>query len=133
MPSRRTRWTFRCLAAAVLAVAFAQTPGAQQDRPRTAPPADASYTALVSTYCVSCHNTKVKAGSLDLATINAGELSGHPEEWEKVVRKLRARQMPPVGSRRPDEAGYTSALASLEASLDRLAVTSPNPGRTETF
>ena len=37
------------------------------------------------------------------------------------------------GSRRPDEAGYTAALTSLEGSLDRMATASPNPGRTETF
>jgi hypothetical protein len=134
MPSRKQRWTLRSLAVAVLALVFAQAPGAQQQqRTQTASPAGASHTALVTSYCVSCHNAKLKAGSLDLATINVDDISGHREEWEKVVRKLSARQMPPVGSRRPDEAGYTGALASLEASLDRLAVTSPNPGRTETF
>ena len=56
-----------------------------------------------------------------------------PSEWEKVVRKLRTRQMPPIDEPRPDEATYDAVIASLEASLDRAAAARPNPGRTETF
>ena len=41
--------------------------------------------------------------------------------------------MPPPGARRPDDADRTAALASLEASLDRLSAKTPNPGRTDTF
>jgi hypothetical protein len=88
---------------------------------------------LVSTYCLSCHNNRAKTAALELDTINAQDLDGNREVWEKVVRKLRARQMPPAGARRPDEATYEGALASLEGSLDHLAAATPNPGRTETF
>jgi hypothetical protein len=140
MSNRRARWISHSLAAGCLAAISAVVLTAQQPpAPATVHPVtqasstDPAHRGLVSTYCLSCHNTKVKAGSLDLSTINTDEVSSHPEEWEHVVRKLRARQMPPVGARRPDEAGYTAALASLEASLDRLSVASPNPGRTETF
>jgi hypothetical protein len=140
MSNRRARWISHVLAAGCIAgisagVLTAQqpsVPAAHQPPPQASAPADA-YRTVVSTYCLSCHNAKVKAGSLDLSTINTDDVTAHPEEWEKVVRKLRARQMPPVGSRRPDEAGYTAALASLETSLDRMAATTPNPGRTETF
>ena len=91
------------------------------------------YRALVNTYCLSCHNSKSKAGGLALDAINTQDLGAHSESWEKVVRKLRARQMPPPGSRRPDEATRVSALSALEASLDSAAATAPNPGRTDTF
>ena len=57
----------------------------------------------------------------------------HPETWEKVVRKLSARYMPPAGAPRPDEGTYTSLVSALEASLDSVAKASPNPGRTDTF
>ncbi len=141
MSNRRARWISDSLAAGCIAAISAGVLTAQQPpapvavhpAPQANSSTDAAYRGLVSTYCLSCHNTKVKAGSLDLSSINTDEVSGHPEEWEKVVRKLRARQMPPVGSRRPDEAGYTAALTSLEGSLDRMATASPNPGRTETF
>jgi Protein of unknown function (DUF1592)/Protein of unknown function (DUF1588)/Protein of unknown function (DUF1595)/Protein of unknown function (DUF1585)/Protein of unknown function (DUF1587) len=134
MPSRRRRWTFRCVAAAVLAFAFSGVPGAQQQAPgQVAPSADPPYRTLVSTYCVSCHNAKVKAGSLQLDVINTQDLAAHHEAWEKVALKLRAHQMPPLGARQPAESAHTAALTSLEAALDGLSAAAPNPGRTDTF
>ena len=88
---------------------------------------------MVNQYCLGCHNSGLKTAGLELDSINQQELGENWEAWEKVVRKLRARLMPPSGRRRPDEATYRAALASLEASLDRLAVATPNPGRTDTF
>ena len=52
----------------------------------------------------------------------------NPELWEKVVRKLQARSMPPQGVRRPDEATYHAVQAALEAALDAEAAAHPNPG-----
>ena len=63
----------------------------------------------------------------------AREPRENPDVWEKVVRKLRARQMPPVGKERPDDATYDAVIASLETSLDRAAAAQPNPGRTATI
>ena len=60
-------------------------------------------------------------------------MAEHPAVWEKVVRKLRARQMPPVGKPRPNEASYEAIVAYLEGSLDRAAAAHPNPGRTATI
>ncbi len=133
MPSLGKRWMFRGIAAAALAVASTGSPIAQQERGPVPPSAEAPYRALVNTYCLSCHNGKSKAGGLELDTINTTDLREHSESWEKVVRKLRSRQMPPPGSRLPNEAARTSALHALETSLDRLAVSAPNPGRTDTF
>ncbi len=89
--------------------------------------------AVVNRYCVSCHNSALKAGELALDTISAQDVGQHPEAWEKVVRKLRARHMPPAGMPRPDERTYAAAVSSLETSLDRAAAAKPNPGRTDTF
>jgi hypothetical protein len=60
-------------------------------------------------------------------------VAAHPGVWEKVVRKLAARQMPPLGRRRPDEQTYVSFVAALEAELDRVAAARPDPGRTATL
>jgi Protein of unknown function (DUF1592)/Protein of unknown function (DUF1588)/Protein of unknown function (DUF1585)/Protein of unknown function (DUF1595)/Protein of unknown function (DUF1587) len=89
--------------------------------------------AVVNRYCVSCHNSALKAGELALDTIGAQDVSQHPEAWEKVVRKLRARHMPPAGMPRPDERTYAAAVSSLETSLDAAAAAKPNSGRTDTF
>jgi len=133
MPKPEKRWVFRWTAVGVLAVGLAGAPVAQErSQPSSSLPSD-GHRAVINTYCLSCHNSKAKAGGLELDAINTQDVGDHAEAWEKVVRKMRARQMPPIGSRRPDEATYTAALASLEASLDRAAVADPNPGRTDTF
>jgi hypothetical protein len=89
--------------------------------------------ATLDKYCVGCHNTKVKRGGLALDAIDVQDPGQHPEIWEKVVRKLRARYMPPAGLPRPDERTYDALVSSLETSLDRAAASKPNPGRTDTF
>jgi mono/diheme cytochrome c family protein len=134
MPNRGSVSLIRWTAAALFAVGLAGHPDAQQAvTTPAAPSADVPYRALVNTYCLSCHNSKTKAGALALDAINNGDLNDHWETWEKVVRKLRAHQMPPPGARQPDDAARGTALASLQASLDRLSAATPNPGRTDTF
>src|SRR5437762_8657434 len=90
-----------------------------------------SVSAVMNRYCAGCHNSKAKAGNFSLDTIVAANVSQHSEEWEKVIRKLRARYMPPAGLPRPDEKTYDAVVASLEASLDSAAAARPNPGRTD--
>jgi hypothetical protein len=88
---------------------------------------------LVRQYCLDCHNKAEKAGGLALDAILGEALTTHADVWEKVVRKLRARQMPPADATRPEEPTYQAALASLETALDQAAAEHPRPGRTSTF
>jgi mono/diheme cytochrome c family protein len=104
----------------------APEPRTQNAEPRTA---GSPARELVSTYCVSCHNPKLKAGNLALDPALADQVSSSPETWEKVVLKLRSRAMPPPRSRRPDNATYDAVSAWLETELDRAAAANPNPGR----
>jgi hypothetical protein len=131
------RWLapFPAGAAGVFAAGLVLTVHAQSHAGRTiAPPAavtaPAPHVTLVTEYCLSCHDEDKKKGDLALDGIAAEDIARHPDVWEKVVRKLRARQMPPVGKERPDETGYDAAIASLVTALDRAAVARPNPGRT---
>jgi mono/diheme cytochrome c family protein len=117
----------------VLAAAgFVFTLEAQQPPPDR-PVAAAAHHALIDEYCVSCHDEDKKKADLALDTVATQEVARHPEVWEKVIRKLRARQMPPIGKPRPDDATYDAVIASLQTSLDRAAAASPNPGRTATI
>jgi hypothetical protein len=75
----------------------------------------------------------VKKGGLDLDQLSRAEVARNPADWERVIRKLRVRQMPPVGKDRPDERAYVEVVTRLESALDRAALKNPNPGRTETF
>ena len=100
---------------------------------RSAAATPAPHQRLVSEYCVACHNSGAKIAGLDLETASSRPLTDSAAIWERVVRKLRARQMPPLGSPHPDEAAYTEVLASLTAELDAHAEKAPDPGRTDTF
>ena len=98
-----------------------------------ASPATAAHVALVEEYCVDCHDADTKKGGLSLDAIATDDVIRHADVWEKVIRKLRARQMPPIGKDRPDDATYDSVIATLENALDRAGAAHPNPGRTATL
>ena len=84
-------------------------------------------------YCVACHNSDDKTADLALDAIRAEDVSQNPKAWERVVRKLVARQMPPADEVRPTRREYDSIVSILEGSLDRAAALKPEPGRTLSF
>jgi hypothetical protein len=91
---------------------------------------------VIDHYCAGCHNEDKKKGDLDLENLSSREISANPDSWpawERVVRKLRTREMPPEGKRRPDDASYDKVVAELTGVLDRSAAQHPNPGRTDTL
>jgi mono/diheme cytochrome c family protein len=89
--------------------------------------------ALLNRYCASCHNEKTKQGNFVLSTLDPANVGADAERWELVVRKLRARSMPPAGRPRPTESAYDKIIGHLETSLDTVAAKNPDPGRTDTF
>jgi mono/diheme cytochrome c family protein len=93
----------------------------------------AGHQALVKTYCVTCHNERLKTGGLVLEGIDLTDVNSHAEVWEKVIRKLRTNAMPPAGVRRPDSKDAAALAGYLESEIDRAATANPNPGRTEAF
>jgi cytochrome c551/c552 len=103
----------------LLSLAFAATAAAQQE------PAE-----FVKQYCLGCHSSQTHTAGLDLEAVDAANPAAEPQIWETVVRRLRARQMPPAGMPRPEESAYAAVVAKLAASLDAAEV---NPGRTDTF
>ena len=112
-----------------LAVSAARVPAAAGGQ-IPASPAPTQYKALVDTYCVTCHNDRLRTGGLALDTVDLSNVPAHADVLEKVVRKVRARMMPPQGMPRPDSAAMDAFATWLETSLDRAAAASPNPGRT---
>src|SRR4051794_36878829 len=62
-----------------------------------------SQWSTIQTYCFGCHNPGVNAGNLALSELSADSVSKHPEIFEKAVRKLRGRQMPPPGFLQPSQ------------------------------
>jgi len=104
-----------------ITVAMAIAASAQQ-------PANAPQ-ALLNQYCVTCHNTKLKTGGLELDKLDLHRVAPNAETWEKVARKLRAGMMPPAGAPRPDRHALDALAGAVEDALDRSAAANPNPGR----
>jgi hypothetical protein len=78
-------------------------------------------------YCYECHNATDLAADLALDEMSPDEIADHADVWERVVRKLRGRMMPPPGGERPATEDIDSFVAWLEASLDSAQPT-PEPG-----
>lgn len=89
--------------------------------------------SMVNEYCVRCHDAESKKGDLDLELLSREDVTAHSDQWEQVIRKLRSRQMPPVGKDRPDDRIFDEVVTGLSLTLDRAATGNPNPGRTDTF
>ena len=86
--------------------------------------------ALLNRYCVTCHNEKLQTAGLTLDQLDLEDLGAEAKTWEKVVKKLRASQMPPSGAPRPTDPVLASLVDYLETGLDQSAATNLNPGRT---
>ena len=122
--SRRARC---CLLLAGAALVVGVSPGTAQT-----PTSDDGHQDLLQRHCLGCHNDRTLAGGLSLQGVDvttAGQNPAELELWEKVIRKLRTRAMPPPGRPKPSEAEYLSIAARLETAIDSVARATPNPGR----
>ena len=111
-----------------LAVAVLFPPAAlqAQNSPATAA---AVHRATLEQYCIGCHSGPTPFAGLNLQALDIGNLEANGTTWEKVLRKLRNREMPPAGMPRPDAATYEALVKYIETERDRLAEAKPNPGR----
>jgi hypothetical protein len=84
--------------------------------------------AVVQEYCVTCHNDVTLIGGMSFEKFDAE----HPEESaelaEKMIRKLRAGMMPPMGLPRPGDDDALLLVESLERGIDAAADRHPEPG-----
>lgn len=116
-------------------VIYGQTANRQGQASTATAPANAAPRAVLDQYCVGCHSERARAAGVDSArkltvdTLDLARVSHDAEVWERIVRKLRAGMMPPVGVRRPDAPTMRALIAWLENELDRNAVPHmPPPG-----
>jgi hypothetical protein len=109
----------------------------QAQKPAAAAGATSAETekAFLTQTCYGCHNQAAKARGVESAlritldSLDTAHVEKDPEQWEKVVRKLRAGMMPPSGMPRPKPDVFESAIVYLENELDRTAkLHIPAPG-----
>jgi len=96
-----------------IALASIPTTILAQNTPTPAP------SVIVKAYCISCHSGQAPGGRLSLDQLS--QPPGNSETWERVVRQLRARTMPPMAAPRPDSKTYEATISALTSTLDRAA------------
>ena len=100
---------------------------------QTAPADTKTYRAFVDKYCVSCHNTRSPQPAshpVDLEKASLDDPVADAATWERVLRKLSVRAMPPQNMPRPQESEYAAFTTWLANSLDRAwASRGTAPGR----
>ena len=99
-----------------------------QDRARPATAGPAAPARSLDTYCVSCHNQRLKTGGLALDAMDLARVPADAATWERVIRKLRTGAMPPAGMPRPDAATRDGLVTWLETTIDRAARRRRFPG-----
>jgi mono/diheme cytochrome c family protein len=76
------------------------------------------YRAMLNTYCVGCHSARARTGGLSLEGLDLQAAVDNAQTWEKVLRKLRGRLMPPPGNPQPQQKDIDSFSAWMENNLD---------------
>jgi len=103
--------------------------GQTSARQAPAAPPTAPVRSSLDTYCIGCHNERLRTGGVALDSVDPAAAGVNPELWERVVAKLRAGSMPPPGRPRPDAATYRAIAAALEDTIDREWLRHPPPAR----
>ena len=89
---------------------------------------DVSLNDVIQNTCVRCHNERRLSGNLSLVGFDADEADQYAEIAERLLPKLRAGMMPPVGARRPGGDTLQTVVEELERVVDAAASRNPNPG-----
>src|SRR6185312_2378180 len=75
---------------------------------------------LVQEYCLGCHDADEPEAGLDLAAMtDQPEFGRRFKDWEKVVRVLRERKMPPEDEPQPNRRHREQAVRDIEEGLRR--------------
>ncbi len=82
---------------------------------------------LIQTTCIACHNQYTLQAGLNLQAFDAEQPHLDPVIAEKIIRKLRAGQMPPREMVR-DQNAIDYLVATLETRLDRAAAEANRAG-----
>lgn len=86
---------------------------------------------MLGEYCSRCHNDIDMVADLSVEDLKAGDLrtGRHAEEWEKILRRVAAGEMPPHGKDQPTPAMRAAFVNWLDTSRAGYLAASPDPGR----
>ena len=84
--------------------------------------------ALLGKYCSKCHNVEDWAGGIAFESMSPQDIPADAQTWEKAVRKLRGRLMPPAGNPQPDAQSIQAFVSWIEGTIDHAALAHVDPG-----
>ena len=73
---------------------------------------------FVRQFCSECHNSDERSGGLSFDGHLENGFSDDNDQWEKAIRRIRGRQMPPQDAAQPEKSEYESVVEQLEKQLD---------------
>jgi hypothetical protein len=79
----------------------------------------AQQLATVKQYCATCHNDRVKTAGVSFDNLTVDTVGQHKDVFEKAIRKVRGRVMPPPNARQPSAQAADALVAWLEQTLDK--------------
>lgn len=128
--SWRARWS-RIRAIALMCVAVLPSASIAAGAVAATEPEDAATQkwAFFDQYCSKCHNVVDWAGGIAFESMSPHEIPADAETWEKAIRKLRGRLMPPAGNPQPDNQSVKSMVSFLETTIDSASHGRSDPGR----
>src|SRR6185369_7324664 len=91
-----------------------------------------SVSPILTGTCVQCHNDRVATSGFSvMGLIGDGSVVQHREQWEKILKRVEAGQMPPANVvAKPSDAALRAFTSAIRAELDRAdAAVKPDPGR----
>lgn len=108
---------------ALLLLMTSRAPSQTSPQTPAAPAAAAvdSHRTMLNTYCSTCHSERVKSGGLVLDGLSLQTPEENAQIWEKALRKLRGRLMPPPGNPQPAQKDIDSFVSWMENTLDARA------------
>lgn len=123
---------FRLLAAALAASSLLWMPfpmkgQAQDEFSRAVAP-------MLTGTCAQCHNERTASGGLNVATLAGNNsVAQHRAEWDKILRRVQAGEMPPSSIPKPSEEVLRTFTTAIQTAVERAdAATPADPGRVVT-
>ncbi|HND52701.1 MAG TPA: DUF1587 domain-containing protein, partial [Pirellulaceae bacterium] len=107
------------LVAVLLAGGVAETALAAETPSEVQATFDGVVRPMLAKYCLGCHSTKEKKGSLDLERfVKLDDVRKHVKPWQNMIEQVETGEMPPKDKPQPTDVEKRELLAWVRSFLD---------------